>query len=86
MMLNVRVAPRSSKDRIAGFMADGALKVNVTAPAVENRANEALVGLLARKLKIPRSGIHIRQGQGSRRKLVEIAGVAAADLLLIAKE
>lgn len=86
MMLNVRVAPRSSRDRIAGFMADGALKVNVTAPAVENRANEALVVLLARELKVPRSGIRIRQGQGSRRKLVEIAGVDAADLLLIAKE
>jgi hypothetical protein len=86
MTLNVRVAPRSSKDRIAGFMADGALKVNVTAPAVENRANEALVGLLARELKVPRSAIRIRRGQGSKRKLVEIAGVDAADLLLIAKE
>ena len=75
MRLSVRVAPGSVREEIAGLMADGALKVRVNAPAVENRANEALISLLSRELKVPKSAIRIRRGGASRRKVVDIDGL-----------
>jgi len=70
----VRVQPRASRDEIAGVVA-GALKIRLCAPAVENRANEALVEFLAALLKISKSAVRIRSGAQSRNKRVEIFGV-----------
>jgi hypothetical protein len=70
----VRVQPRASKDEIAGEMG-GALKVRLRAPAVEDRANEALVEFLAQLLKTPKSAVRILSGDRSRTKRVEIRGV-----------
>lgn len=70
----VRVQPRASRDAIAGVL-DGALKVRLCAPAVENRANEALVEFLAAVLKTSKSAVRIRSGEQSRSKRVEIFGV-----------
>jgi uncharacterized protein len=70
----VRVQPRASRDEIAGAMA-GALKIRLSAPAVENRANEALIEFLARILKTSKSAVRIRSGEQSRSKRVEILGV-----------
>ena len=70
----VRVQPRASRDEIAGAMA-GALKIRLCAPAVENRANEALIEFLARVLKTSKSAVRIRSGEQSRNKRVEIFGV-----------
>jgi uncharacterized protein (TIGR00251 family) len=70
----VRVQPRASKDEIAGEMS-GALKVRLRAPAVENRANEALVEFLAQLLKTPKSAVRILSGDRSRTKRIEIRGV-----------
>lgn len=70
----VRVQPRASKDEIAGEM-DGALKVRLRAPAVEDRANEALVEFLAQLLKTPKSAVRILSGDRSRTKRIEIRGV-----------
>ena len=72
--LVVRVQPRASKDEIAGEMG-GALKVRLRAPAVEDRANEALVEFLAVLLKTPRSAVRILSGERSRTKHIEIRGV-----------
>lgn len=71
---SVRVQPRASKDEIAGEMG-GALKVRLRAPAVENRANEALIEFLAQILKTPKSAVRILSGDRSRAKRVEIRGV-----------
>jgi uncharacterized protein len=71
----VRVQPRASKDEIAGVI-EGALKIRLQAPAVENRANEALVEFLAHLLKTPKSAVRILSGERSRIKRVEIRGVA----------
>jgi uncharacterized protein len=73
-IFSVRVQPRASKDEIAGEMA-GALKVRLQAPAVENRANEALIELLAQLLKTPKSAVRILSGDRSRTKRIEIRGV-----------
>lgn len=74
LTLTVRVQPRASRDEIAGSIG-GALKIRLRAPAVENRANEALVEFLAGVLKASKSAVRIRSGEQSRTKRVEIVGV-----------
>jgi uncharacterized protein (TIGR00251 family) len=70
----VRVQPRASRDEIAGVV-EGAMKIRLCAPAVENRANEALVEFLAAVLKTSKSAVRIRSGEQSRIKRVEVLGV-----------
>ena len=70
----VRVQPRASKDEIVGEMA-GAIKIRLQAPALEGRANEALIEFLARLLKTPKGAVRILNGERSRIKRVEIRGV-----------
>jgi uncharacterized protein YggU (UPF0235/DUF167 family) len=53
------------------------LKIRLRAPAVENRANEALVEFLAELLKTSKSAVRIRSGEHSRIKRVEVFGVTA---------
>ena len=78
--LQVRVQPRASKDEIAGVI-DGVLKIRLQAPAVENRANEALVEFLAHLLKTPKSAIRILGGERSRIKRIEIRGATKQQVL-----
>jgi len=75
----VRVHPRAKRDALTGTHGD-ALKLSLTAPPVEGRANEAVVGFFARLLRLPRSSITIQAGQASRNKVVRISGVSAAEL------
>ena len=70
----VRVQPRASKDEIAGEMA-GAIKIRLQAPALEGRANEALIEFLAQLLKTPKGAVRILSGERSRIKRLEIRGV-----------
>jgi uncharacterized protein (TIGR00251 family) len=82
----VRVQPRASKDEVAGEMG-GALKVRLRAPAMEGRANEALVEFLAELLKTSRSAVSILSGERSRVKRIEIRGVTRQQVLsLLAHE
>ena len=71
---SARVQPRASKDEIAGEI-NGALKVRLRAPAVENRANEALIEFLAQLLKMPKPAVRILSGDRSLTKRIEIRGV-----------
>jgi len=84
-ILSVRVQPRASKDEIAGEMG-GALKVRLMAPAVENRANEALIEFLARLLKTPKAAVRILSGVRSRTKRIEIRGVTAQQIQALLQE
>jgi uncharacterized protein (TIGR00251 family) len=70
----VRVAPRASRNAIEGEY-QGTLKVRLTAPPVDDRANEALRRLLAKRLNVPISAVRIVTGDRSRTKRVSIAGV-----------
>jgi uncharacterized protein (TIGR00251 family) len=72
----VRVQPRASRDEIVGEYQD-ALKIRLTAPPVDDRANEALRKLLAARLKVPIAAVRIASGEHSRTKRVEIHGVTA---------
>jgi uncharacterized protein (TIGR00251 family) len=76
----VRVQPRASRDEVAGEM-DGALKIRLQAPAIEGRANEALIEYLAMLLKRPKAAVRISSGERSRLKRVEITGVTKNDIL-----
>ena len=75
----VRLTPRASRDAIEGEW-QGALKVRLTAPPVENRANEALCRLLAQSLNMPRSAVRIVSGERSRTKRVEVRGASAEQI------
>ena len=75
----VRLHPRAKKDAITGTLGD-ALKISLTAPPIEGRANLACIEFLADLLKLPRSSITIAAGQTSRNKLIRISGVSAADV------
>jgi len=72
----VRVQPRASRDEIAGEWQDG-LKIRLTAPPVDDRANQALRRLLAANLKVPLAAVRIAAGEHSRTKRVEVRGVTA---------
>jgi uncharacterized protein len=74
VVFTVRVQPRASRDEVTGVIG-GALRVRLTAPAVENRANEALCEFLAALLKRPKSAVRILSGDRSRTKRVIIDGV-----------
>jgi uncharacterized protein len=77
----VRVRSRAKKNAITGEIG-GALKVGLTAPPIEGRANEACVQFLAKLLDVPRSSITIAAGQSRRNKVICIASLSAADLTL----
>jgi len=83
VVLAVRVQPRASKNEIAGVM-EGALKIRLQAPAVEDRANEALCAFLAELLKRPKSAVRILAGERSRLKRVEIVGVTTNEVEALA--
>lgn len=69
----VKVQPRSRKNAITGVVGD-ALKLSLTAPRVEGKANQALIEFLAGVFEIPRSSITIASGKTSRLKMVNIRG------------
>lgn len=71
----VRVVPRASKNEIAGVHGD-ALKVRLTAPPVEGRANEALIAFLAQRLGVRKSQVEIVAGATSRRKMICVIGLS----------
>jgi uncharacterized protein len=79
----VRVVPRSSRDSIEGEH-NGALKIRLTAPPVDNRANEGLRRFLANHLNLPVSAVRIASGEMSRIKRVEIRGVTTEQIQALA--
>ncbi len=75
----VKVHPRARKNAITGIVGD-ALKVSLTAPPVEGRANEACIEFFANLLKVPRSSVTIASGQASRNKLIRVTGLPAEEI------
>jgi uncharacterized protein len=69
-----RVQPRASRDEMIGEYQNG-LRIRLTAPPIDNRANQALRKLLAARLKVPLTAVRIASGERSRTKRVEIRGV-----------
>jgi len=77
--IRVRLQPKASRNELKGWKEDPEsgeriLQARVTAPPVDGKANKALIALLAKEFKTPKSKIRIVQGETSRDKLVELAG------------
>jgi uncharacterized protein (TIGR00251 family) len=75
----VKVQPRARKNAITGEL-EGTLKLALTAPPVEGKANEACIEFLAKLLKVPRSSVTIASGLTSRRKVVRVVGLSVGEL------
>jgi uncharacterized protein (TIGR00251 family) len=75
LALHVYVQPRASKNRVTG-MHGSAIKICVTAPPVANKANEAVIHLVADILGVPKSSVSIKSGRQSRTKKVLINNLA----------
>ncbi len=76
----MKVAPRAAGNRIDGIIGDGEggvfLKVAVTAPPEGGKANAALIKLLSREWRLPKSSLAVTAGASERRKIVSIEGDA----------
>ena len=75
----VKVHPRARQNAITGQLGD-AIKLSLTAPPIEGRANEACIEFLANLLKLPRSSVTIASGHSSRRKVIRVVGLAAEEV------
>jgi uncharacterized protein len=73
----VKVHPRAKKNALTGEVGE-ALKLGLTAPAIEGRANEACIAFLADVLNVPRSSVTIAAGENSRNKIIRVRGLTAA--------
>jgi uncharacterized protein (TIGR00251 family) len=82
ILFRVRVQPRARRDAIEGEHA-GALKVRLTAPPVEGRANESLRRILAERLNAPLSAVRIVSGENSRNKRIAVAGITREAVLAL---
>jgi uncharacterized protein (TIGR00251 family) len=86
--ISVRLTPRASRDEVVGFEPGAGrtggpadvLRVRVTAPPVDSRANTALTRLLARRLGVARRDVTIVAGQSSRQKVVAVEGLSPAEV------
>ncbi len=75
--LAVRVTPRASKNEIVDILSDGTVKVHLTAPPVEGKANEALLKFLSKVLEVPVRQLEIVAGGSSRDKLISVIDMDA---------
>ena len=78
-VFTVKVHPRARKNAITGAVGD-AVKLALTAPPVDGKANQAVVEFFADFFQIPRSSVTITSGATSRLKTVRITGIAAEQL------
>jgi len=78
-ILRVHVVPNAKIDGVAGEYG-GAIKIKLRAPAVEGKANAALIRFLAEQLKLPRHAIVLKRGHGSRDKLIRIDELGEEDM------
>jgi uncharacterized protein len=77
--LSVRIHPGARKNAIHGLH-EGALKISLTTPPVDGRANEALIAFLSDQLRIPKARITLLTGATSRSKTLRIEGKSAAEV------
>ncbi len=79
MTFAVRVVPRASRNEIVGIHGD-AIRIRLTAPPVEGRANEALIAFLAKRLGVRKSQVEIVAGATSRRKTICVIGLSGQEV------
>jgi len=77
--VEVQVMPRASRAGVAGLLGD-AVRIRLSAPPLENRANEALVRFLSASLDVPRPSVTIIAGKRGRRKVVRVTGMPRKEI------
>ena len=77
--LCVHVVPNAKIERVVGEHGD-AIKIKLRAPAVEGKANAALIRFLAEQLEVPRRAIVLERGRTSRHKVIRIDNLSDEDL------
>ena len=80
IILKVYLQPKSSKNEVVGPYRDG-IKVKITAPPIEGKANEAVIRFLAKELGVSPSSIEIIRGQHTRQKTLKISGYMDQELM-----
>ena len=75
----VKVQPRAKKNAITGELGH-ALKLALTAPPIEGRANDACIEFFAKLLNVSRSSVTIASGAASRNKVIRVAGLSAEEV------
>ena len=78
--LTVRVTPRARRTEIAELLEDGTLRIRLTAPPVEGKANAALIEFLAEVLRTRKSRIEIVAGEKGLDKIVSITDMSAVEV------
>lgn len=73
--ITVKVTPKAKANKVQGVMDDGTIKIQVTAPPEEGKANAALTDFLAEKLGLKANQIEIVAGLSSERKLISLIGI-----------
>jgi uncharacterized protein (TIGR00251 family) len=76
VLVRIKVQPRASRDEVLGVHGD-AVRIRLRAPPIDGSANDTLIRLVAERLDVPRSTVHLRSGQTSRSKLIVISGVTS---------
>lgn len=74
VLIKIKVQPKASKNEIVGLMED-ALKIRLTAPPVDGKANEACIQFLAGLLHIPKKKVELISGQAGRHKIIKLNGL-----------
>jgi uncharacterized protein len=82
---HVKVQPRASRTAITGMVGE-ALKLSLSAPPLEGRANVALVDFFAEIFSVPRGAVQVVTGERSRNKVIRIAGRTGAELQQMLRE
>ncbi|MBI4698967.1 MAG: YggU family protein [Nitrospirae bacterium] len=81
LIINIKVEPRSSRSEIVGPYGNG-LKVKLTSPPVEGKANKELIMVLAKGFKISKADVEIISGNKSKTKTVRLIGVKGIEELI----
>ena len=71
LLLNLYVQPKASRDKILGLHGDE-LKIAITAPPVDGKANAHLIKFLAKQFKVARGDVEILRGELGRHKQIRI--------------
>ncbi len=86
VLVHIQVQPRAARNAFAGVHG-GAVKLRITAPPVEGKANALIVAILAKMFHVPKSAVSLASGQQSRHKRFRVAGIgfdAALEILAAA--
>lgn len=81
LVLAVHIQPRAARDEIVGFHG-GRLKIRITAPPVDGKANQHLIGLLADIFQVPKRDVVLLSGASGREKRFRIKGPKALPAIL----